>query len=168
MEPSEFSWVFDLITANEHAVAVSQNASETEMAALAKRFDVRAMEAMEAQLTVTPHALGYHVTGEVGARVHQTCALSGAPLVNTAKARINFLAVSMEIDVDLDSVEEAYEVNEAALVEGHEIDLGELAAQYLALAIDPFARKDGAALDPSVAGEKHNPFSVLAQLKDKA
>ncbi|MEO0412622.1 MAG: DUF177 domain-containing protein [Pseudomonadota bacterium] len=168
MEPSEFSRVFDLTTANEHAVEVSHQARASETTALAKRFDVRGLEALAALLAVTPHALGYQVTGEVKAKVHQTCCVSGEPLESQAKASINFLAISAEIDIDLDSVEDAYKVTEAALVHSHEIDLGELAAQYLGLAIDPFPRKDGAELDKGVAGEKQNPFAVLAQLKDKA
>ncbi|MDF7674974.1 DUF177 domain-containing protein [Acetobacteraceae bacterium ESL0709] len=60
--------------------------------------------------------------------------------------------------------------------DGHVIDLGEAAAEQLALALDPYPRKAGEGLDNFVevvpeedkipSEEVKTPFSVLSQLKD--
>jgi uncharacterized metal-binding protein YceD (DUF177 family) len=54
------------------------------------------------------------------------------------------------------------------------LDLGEVAAEELSLALDPYPRKPGARLEKSRYGESEeeaekgrNPFAVLAGLKDR-
>ena len=56
-----------------------------------------------------------------------------------------------------------------------EIDVGELVAQHMALALDPYPRSPGAALElsadaaqiPNLAVRPDNPFAKLGQLKHK-
>jgi hypothetical protein len=45
------------------------------------------------------------------------------------------------------------------------IDLGALAVEFLALALDPFPRKPGAAFDSADSDETPSPFAALAALK---
>ena len=58
------------------------------------------------------------------------------------------------------------------LVDG-QIDLGEVVAQFLAVAMDPYPRKDDAELPESIQSEeaaeadKPNPFAQLAGLKEQ-
>jgi hypothetical protein len=51
------------------------------------------------------------------------------------------------------------------------VDLGEVAAQFLAISMDPYPRKEGVDIEEFVeeeeAEEKPNPFAKLAGLKDK-
>lgn len=167
MQP-EFSRIVDLTLANESVVHHDFKALEEEMAALSKRFDVETLAHVDTQLTVSPHALGHHIKGQVSAALQQTCVVTGQPLNNTVEAEIDFLAISDGTDLDLESIEEAYRVEEADTVDPSSFDVGELAAQYLSLAIDPFPRAPGAQLDTALAGDRRdNPFSVLAQLKNK-
>lgn len=51
---------------------------------------------------------------------------------------------------------------------GHEIDLGEIVIEELALNLDPYPRKPGVAFQGDAEGEQRpNPFAVLAKLKPK-
>ena len=56
------------------------------------------------------------------------------------------------------------------LVDG-KIDVGEVVAQFLAVAMNPYPRKDGAKVADVVKSEdeeeRPNPFAKLAGLKDK-
>jgi hypothetical protein len=49
---------------------------------------------------------------------------------------------------------------------GGKLELGELAAQHLSLAIDPYPRRAGAELDPGSAdaGREDRPFAALSKL----
>ena len=49
--------------------------------------------------------------------------------------------------------------------DGRTIDLGEAAAEQLALALDPYPRADGAELDPSATEDEGGAFAGLAQLR---
>ena len=164
----EFSRLFEWADANERPAEQSLTASPEEMAGLARRFGLPGLDDMHANLTIAPHSLGFLIEGSVCAKVEQRCAISNAPIISQVQAPISYLAISEDADIDLETVEEAFGVAEAERVEASGIDLGELAAQYLGLAIDPFPRAPGAALDSRHAGEKQNPFAVLAKLKDKA
>ena len=50
--------------------------------------------------------------------------------------------------------------------EGAVIDLGEAAVEQLALALDPYPRKPGAALPDDAATEAPGPFSALSRLRE--
>jgi hypothetical protein len=51
---------------------------------------------------------------------------------------------------------------------GHEIDVGEILIEELALNLDPYPRKPGVAFQAEAHGEpRENPFAVLAKLKPK-
>ena len=61
------------------------------------------------------------------------------------------------------------------LLDTQEIDVGELVAQHMALALNPYPRSPGAALElstdeaqiPNLAIRLDNPFAKLGQLKHK-
>lgn len=167
MTQPEFSRLFELALANERAIEDTYEANGSENMALARRFDVASLSAVKVDIVVAPHALGHLLTGRVAADVAQNCVVTGQALVNQVDTSISYLALAERQDLDLESIEEAYGVSEAGYSESQEIDLGELAAQYLGLAIDPYPRTDGATLDKEAAGQNTSPFAVLARLKDK-
>jgi uncharacterized metal-binding protein YceD (DUF177 family) len=167
-EAVEFSRPIALSQAHDHAVEEALEALPDECGALAKRFDVRSISSVSAQLHVAPHAQGFCVTGVVTADVVQTCVVTGEAVAAHVEAPINVLLWTQEVEGDLDMLEEAYGVDDIEPIESDDYDLGEMSAQYLALAIDPFPRKKGASLDAILPQRKTNPFSVLSQLKDKA
>ena len=147
-------------------------ANETERAALAKRFEILAIDKLSAALTITrlpDDPAVVMVTGRVNANVQQACVVTNEPvpekideefetlLASPANVK-KWLAEHPEDDLDAPEVIEY----------GH-IDIGEIAAQYLALALNPYPRKEGLEYsDEPLPEPKQSPFAVLAALKDKA
>ena len=119
---------------------------------------------------------GVHVTGRVHAEVTQVCVVSLEPFAAT---------VDEPVDVRFAPVEEERPARrggegeaEALLELGGEdppdpildgrIDLGALAAEFLALGLDPYPRKPGVAFDlPEPQGGEDSPFAALAKPKEK-
>jgi uncharacterized metal-binding protein YceD (DUF177 family) len=67
---------------------------------------------------------------------------------------------------------EALEDEEPEVISGGAIDLGEIAAEALALALDPYPRRPGEVFrdETGQGGEEHrpdSPFAVLSRLKEQ-
>lgn len=142
-------------------------ATATEAEALARRFQVLAIENLVGELLVEfiPGDQVLRVTGKVTALVRQTCIVTLDPVDSTVTAELDELfARSVEDDKELDLLADD-PTGWAEPWPGDTLDLGELAAQGLALAIDPYPRKPGAqavdGLGPA-AGTSHRPFAGLA------
>lgn len=163
----EFSRVFELADASERARELDIAADDAQCAALAKRFQVTKVNTLKANLTLAPHSEGTLVTGHVEGKVEQPCGITGARVDSEVRSDINVLLWTGDVNGDLELLEEAYGVDDIDVIAETSIDVGELAAQYFGLAIDPFPRAEGASLDAILPQERANPFSVLAQLKDK-
>lgn len=165
---AEWSVVYDLSAAAETVKVIDIAPDAGELQALAKRFALKQLTKCSAQLTLTPHVQGYQVSGTIGAEVTQSCVVSGVDVPSVLDVPIHILLWQAPVEADLDALEDAYEVDEIEQIEGNEYDLGELCAQYLGLAIDPFVRAEGASLDAAVTQASTSPFSILQGLKDKA
>jgi len=156
----------DQIGAGESKATVT--AEPDERIALARRFGLVAIDSLRADYALRQTAEGVRATGHLSARVTQACVVTGDPL-----------AVQVEEDFDLRFVPEP-EAGEVELTpeacdtifhSGGAIDLGEAAAETLALALDPFPRSPAAEQALKAAGvlgeEQAGPFAALAALKDK-
>jgi uncharacterized metal-binding protein YceD (DUF177 family) len=155
----------DTIGAGEREVRIA--ADQAERAALAKRFGVESVERLEAVLTVKREAAGIAVRGRVTGALVQACSVTGAPLDTTIDEPVALLFVERldeqeEVELDagaLDTVE----------IEGGAVDLGEAAAETMALAIDPFVRSPDADAVLREAGviseDEHRPLGGLQGLK---
>ena len=143
-------------------------ATPAECAALAARFDLRAVERLEARFTVRRDAAGIVVRGRVRAAVVQACSVTDEPLpavVDEAVA-LRFVAGQAgepdEIELDADALD-------IVSFDGVAIDLGEASAETMMLALDPFPRGPGAAAALRAAGvlseEEAKPAGALAGLK---
>jgi uncharacterized metal-binding protein YceD (DUF177 family) len=143
---------------------------EAARAALAKEFDIVAIPALKASVTLTPDGRGgVKVGGHVEATIRQTC-------VATLEA---FDApVSEEIEMHFVPEDRLPEVRPGAEIEmGAEelpdplingvVDIGAVVGEFLALGIDPYPRKPGAAFEmPATPGaEDDSPFSALSRLR---
>ena len=165
----EFSRPERADTIGDGARDVVVTADDRERSALARRFDLVSIERLAARWTLRRDDAGVLATGHVTAAVTQACAASGVPL-----------AVAVDEAVELRFVEELAAAEEEELapdaldtlpIEGGVIDLGEAAAETMALALDPFARSPDAdaalaeagVIDAAPAG----PFGALADLKRK-
>lgn len=129
----------------EHIVA-----RPAECEALAKRFGLIAISRLEAFINVD-HAQSrmLQVTGYVHADVIQACVVTLEPVPAYVKEKFDILfappgLLKREGEGPMPDVGEA---DFPETIENGMIDLGELAAQYLALGLDPYPRKEGASLD---------------------
>lgn len=155
----------DAIGAGEREVRIAAN--DAERAALATRFGVVAVDRLEAVLSVRKEAVGIAVRGRVTGAVVQACSVTGVPIEAAIDEPVALLFVEAldeqeEIELDagaLDTVE----------IEGGALDLGEAAAETMALALDPFPRSPEAEAVLREAGvvseDEHRPISALHGLK---
>ncbi len=150
----------DVGTSRLHAIA----AEPEERVALAARFDLLALDRLEARLTLSSEAAGIRVTGSVAADGAQPCGLSGVPVAFRLEEPVTLLFTVDAPEGDEIELADA-DLDREALV-GDVVDLGEIAAQSLALGLDPYPRARGAAahgavIDEVAARRRANPFSVL-------
>lgn len=155
-------------------------ATEPERAALAARFSLKAIDAFRAVISLNPIRGGrmIRVEGRFEADVVQTCVVTLEPVRNHVVEA--FTAVfaepglipddGVEVDLDFSATEEDLpEPIEAGL-----IDIGELTAQHLSLALDPYPRVPGVSFagmseetQDEIGDGEDRPFGVLARLKQQ-
>jgi hypothetical protein len=168
----EFSRVVEAETVSETARRIEIGADETERRRLAGRFRLRGIERLSAVVTVQRRAGIIHAEGEVDAAVVQACVVTDEPL--SAKVRTPFhvryvpdaLGGSGEEETELS----AEDCDTLPLDEGR-IDVGEVAAETLALALDPYPRSpqaDAVMREREIGlSEDAGPFAALKALKDR-
>lgn len=151
---------------------VTIDADEAERAGLAQDLGIPAVERLHAELTVTPARGGARVRGHVSATVVQTCVVSLEPFPSEIAEDIDLrfkrqAAPAPGAEIDLD----ASGPDGPEPLEGDTIDVGALVAEHLALGLDPYPRKPGAAFEDIVDGPdepvKQSPFAGLAGLVRK-
>jgi uncharacterized metal-binding protein YceD (DUF177 family) len=158
----------DTIGEGERAVAIVADAEER--AALARRFALVGVARLEASFAVRRDGGAVLATGRVTAAVTQACSITGEPI----EARVDE-PVSLRFVDQGSAAEEEVELSADAVdtlpIESGAVDLGEAAAETMALALDPFPRApgaDAALAEAGVLGEgQAGPFGALAGLKDK-
>jgi uncharacterized metal-binding protein YceD (DUF177 family) len=159
----------DQIGAGETGVEIE--ATPEECAALAKRFDLVAIDRLAARFSLRRDAHGILATGHLTSAVTQSCGVTGDPLPAKIEEdfAIRFLPEPGEGETH-DEVELSEEELDTVFYSGSTLDLGETAAETLALALDPFPRSPGAAEMLKQAGviseEEAAPLGALAGLKD--
>ena len=141
---------------------ISVDADAAECAALAVRMHLPAIQSLSCRFHLRPGTAGtLHATGSLNARITQTCivSLDDFPSGIAEDFAVRFVPAGTEDeDPDIDSPDEIP-------FTGPMIDLGEAAAEQLALALDPYPRKPGAILDADAAAPLENPFARLAALR---
>lgn len=173
---SEFARPYALDALGDRPVSNAIEADAAECAALAKRFGVLAIGKLEAKFKIRRVRAGraVRVQGTVAGEVTQACVVSLAPVRQTIRATFATLYVP-EADLKPIELDEEGAVNldaflgdeelEEALPDGP-LDLGEIAAQEFAVAIDPYPRAEGAAFQ-GTWGEDRGKVSPFADLKAK-
>ena len=151
----------------EHATADAE-----QRAALAKRFDLPAIESLEASYVLDQQSGKILLGGTLTADVVQSCAVSGQDVPVTLKEPFNIAFVhSDDIKASDDEVELSEDDCDVMEYSEQQIDLGEAFAQTLFLALDPYPRADNADEFARQKGlqseEEAGPFGALAGLKDK-
>ncbi len=148
-------------------------AGAAECAALAKRFDLLAIDRLSADVRLRPEPGGRRLACEATfrARVVQACVVTLEPvasdIVESVAIRYERLAgplATKEVDISI--------ADDCEPLIGDSIDIGEIVAEELALALDPYPRAPDASLalpEASDGGANGNagggPFEGLAGFK---
>ncbi len=177
---NELSRLFALGDLDRHGATIEISAADHELAALARRFGLVAVDFLAATITLkrdeTDHLV--HLRGNITADVVQSCVITLEPVANHIDG-----AVDVAYSVDEGG---AWAVRDMAphadiapgeddlpeLLEGDEIDIGEVVAEHLGLHLDPYPRRPGVvfstrdvvAQDDESPG-RTSPFAVLRGLK---
>ena len=169
----EFSSVLNVELLGPAAQRVHIEANCEQRAALADRFGVTSIESLAGDFIVERIGGGavIRVRGKISAKLTQACVVSGAPITAEIEESVDErFAPDVEAADEVEFTMEDEDPPEPIVDNG--IDLGEVAAQYLGVAIDPYPRLPGAEIPSEyrVEGEEsadsgQNPFGVLRALK---
>lgn len=179
----EFSVIVPLDTIGDGPRKMTISASDEERSALAGRFGLVAIQALSAELALEwlkPEKV-LALRGRFSAHITQSCVITLDP-------------VEAELDEVLDIVfsrnpadtADIIDPNEAEILEGEDIDVGEIVAEELSLSLNPYPRRadidpasldlgpgaqivseEAAAQEARNSAKKDNPFEALAALKPK-
>lgn len=165
----EFSRMVPVTRLGDEEVAYPITANEAERNALARRFGIVALDRFSADVRLARVRGGARLRAAIEADIVQECVVTLEPFASHIADDFTLvyqrrLAPSSELlDPDAD---------EAELLEGEEIDIGEAVAQQLSLVLDPFPRAPGAGLPEAEQAEnppdvRSRPFAELAKLAKK-
>lgn len=166
----EFSRPERLDTIGERDRSVTFAATPEERRKLAARFAILSVDLLEAHFTIRRDTAGIVAKGHVTAKVVQACSVTDEPLTATIDEPVALRFVN-----DFGAVEGEIELSDDALdtvpIDGGAVDLGEAAAETLALALDPFPRGPNAATALRAAGviseDEYQPVNAFSGLKAK-
>lgn len=166
---SEFSYIVDLGQIPMSGVVLNLQANEAERNALAKRFGLKALHALSAELSFKRiNKKRVRMDASFDAQVEQVCVITLEPFTQQVQDRFS-VVFSQETDASLKLNEIDLDMNEEDDVEflqNDKIDAGELVSEYLSLAIDAFPKAPDAVFEGEFHSEtEKNAFSVLEKLK---
>jgi len=115
----------------------------TECAAICKRLGLESLESFTAKITMSRIRAGevLRVAGHISAKLAQPCVVTLEPVPEAINEEFELLLSEAVSAADFDPDSDDFESPEP--LEGTTLDLGEIAVQYLALALDPYPRKPG-------------------------
>ncbi len=167
--PSEFSRWVKLSRIGDSGLDQTVDADADECRALARRLDVPRVASLTCRFRLEPSRQGrIAAAAELRSELTLVCVVSLEPFETTVLERFTLCFVPEMADGGEESVEIDPEAPDEISFAGEQIDLGEAAAEQLALALDPYPRKPGVALpgEPEdEAPEGASPFAVLARLR---
>ncbi len=146
-------------------------ATGSERDALARRLGLAAVEGLSARVVLRRLSNDglIRVSGKLSATVRQVCVVTLEPVVNTVEQEFTQLFGAApdgqpvdEVLIDLDAEDPPEPV-----VDGG-VDIGEVVTEHLALALDPYPRREGARMrvgDWAGSEGDSSPFAVLKSLK---
>ncbi len=179
----ELSRLFALGDLDRDGVTVEISAAAHELAALAGRFGLVAVDSLAATITLKRDEADHmvHLRGNITADVVQSCVITLEPVANHVEGAVDvaysvdeggaWVARDMAPDADIAPGEDDL----PELLEGDEIDIGEVVAEHLGLHLDPYPRRPGVVFSARGGAAKDDeddedpgrasPFAVLHDLK---
>lgn len=156
---------------------IAVRAEAGELAGIARMLELPSLEKLEARYLLTRNGERVKLEGGIEASLHQTCivTLDAFPVTLSVPLKLDFAPEAPEnprrksADEDGGEIDIEVRLNEddppEPIVDGV-IDLGAVTLEFLALALDPYPRKPGAAFAEPVPEEPpESPFAALARLK---
>lgn len=147
----------------------SITATDQERDVLCKRLGVLAIDSFQVSYTAKWRqslSIDHDVQGHIIADVTQACIMTGQPIMVHVDEIFAFRVAHPDQEAVLEEELDAFEDIEFS--DTGDIDLGEIATQYLILALDPYIKAPGVSEEDHgmmVQEKSDNPFSVLSQLK---
>jgi hypothetical protein len=176
--PPEFSRPVGLDALRERGGAdVSAEAAPAEREALARRFGLAAVRRLAVSATLRPWGPGgWRAAGRVEAGFVQTCVVTLEPVeTEVAEGFERFFAPAPRLAEAAELLDEDARDELEALDAA--IDVGEIAAEAAALAIDPYPRRAGAVFEgrleappgrAPLTDEAARPFARLSALRPRS
>ena len=181
-QKSEIERIVDIDRMGPNGTALEIAASDSERLALAKRFGFLGLPALSARVTVDRRPGGQVVVeGRLRGRIVQACILTLDPVAQDLDETFR---LTFKQDLAEERDPESGEALVSAQADAPEplteslLDVGEIVAEQLSLAADPYPRKHGVKLEdvlpkPRKEGRhgrhepRRHPFAGLAALRDK-
>jgi hypothetical protein len=149
-------------------------ASDATRAAMADVAGLREIMSASASFDLTLKSGGrVHVTGEVHARIGQTCVVTLDPIENEINEVIDLMFAPSEQILSLSTLTEEAAASDEEIPDPPEpivngmIDLGRVATDAMFLAIDPYPRRPDATFEPpaEITDPADHPFAALKALQ---
>jgi uncharacterized metal-binding protein YceD (DUF177 family) len=143
----EFSRRVELHRLGRGVASYALRASPDERLALARRFDLLALDRLEAEIEL--QRVGerlIRLEGSLSAELAQACVVSLEPVPSSLSERFTMLfgpgqpQETVQVELEGDFIDP---------IDGDAIDIGEAVSQQLALLLDPYPRAPGARLEAS-------------------
>lgn len=185
---SEWSHYVEIDTMEDKRTELSISPDEDQKAALARRLNILSIENLRADIVVEKGEGGFHVhvSGMLHAEITQSCAITDEPVkaviaepfegwfadperaVSLTQAKAKMMQKKGHAEMPITDERDDPE----SMEDGH-VDVGELAAQYLSLSINPYPHAEGAVSElhdgqihsEEAADERKNPFAALKDWK---
>lgn len=155
---------------------IEVEASAAERAALAEAYHLVGLSSLKARLNLAKRGPVIRITGTLKAHLTQTCVVTMEPFESDVEDQIElefappaYVTEAWERLAQLEASGSNEDLPEPPdqIVDG-KIDLGALTSEALALALDPYPKKPGAAFEgpaDAAPSPEESPFAVLARLK---
>jgi uncharacterized metal-binding protein YceD (DUF177 family) len=185
-QKSEIERMVDLDRMSSGSAALDITASDNERAALAKRFGFIGLPAFSARVTIDRRLGGQVIVeGRLRGTIVQACILTLDPVTQQLDDtfRVVFKQdLAEERDPESGEALLSAQTDAPEPLSGNMLDVGEIVAEQLSLAADPYPRRPGAKLedvlpkprkggkgggDAGKAEQRRHPFAGLAALRDK-
>lgn len=181
-EKSELERIVDLDRMGPSGAALDIVASEGERAALVRRFGFLGLPAFSARATIDRRPGDQIVVeGRLRGKVVQACILTLDPVIQDLDETFRIVfkqGLAEERDPESGEAVISAQGDAPEPLAGNLLDVGEIVAEQLSLAADPYPRRQGAKLEdvlprhrhggrPNRAEQRRHPFSGLAALRDK-
>jgi uncharacterized metal-binding protein YceD (DUF177 family) len=161
----EFNRPFDTGEMTGAVEARRIEANGEERRALARRFGLLSLDRLEAVLEIRRMGPGlFRIEGRLQADVVQQCVVTLDPVPSAVDSAVEATFAREARETDAEDAPEP--------LDGNMIELGEVVAQELALALDPYPRKPGVRIEDVLPGgdgaeASSSPFAKLSEIKKK-